>query len=56
MGKTVSEKVAHADERGSHWLVLANEAAEQGKDAKAEKLYAKGQYWMDLSNKLRGNA
>jgi hypothetical protein len=52
--KTIAERVAHADERGSYWLSLANEAAEQGKHEKAERLYDKGQYWLDLSNKLRG--
>ncbi len=54
MTKTLNERIAHADERGSYWLSLGNEAAEAGKQEKAERLYAKGQYWLDLSNKLRG--
>ena len=53
--KTLSERIADADARGSHWLAEANEAADRGQKAKAEKLYEKGQYWLDLSNKLRGN-
>jgi hypothetical protein len=51
-----ADKIADADARGGKWLALANEAAERGDSAKAEKLYAKGQYWLDRSNKLRGNA
>lgn len=54
MTRTLSEKIADADERGSRWLALANEAAESGKTEKAERLYAKGQFWLDRSNKLRG--
>jgi hypothetical protein len=34
----------------------ANEADEKGDHIKAEKLYERGQYWLDLPNKLRGNA
>lgn len=52
--KTLSEKIADADARGSKILADANEAAERGDHEKAEKLYAKGQYWLDRSNKLRG--
>lgn len=54
--KTVAEKVADADAKGGNWLALANAAAERGDNVKAEKLYAKGQYWLDRSNKLRGCA
>lgn len=54
--KTTAEKIAHADERGGYWLSLANEASERGNHEKAEKLYAKGQYWLDRVNKLLGNA
>ena len=53
---TTAAKIARADERGSYWLAKANEASERGDDAKAEKLYAKGQYWLDRVNKLLGNA
>jgi hypothetical protein len=54
--RTLSERVADADDRGGRYLADANEAAERGDTAKAEKLYEKGQYWLDLSNKLRGNS
>lgn len=54
--KSLAERIADADERGGRYLADANEAAEAGKKDKAEKLYEKGQYWLDRSNKLRGNA
>ncbi len=54
--KTLSEKIAEADARGGKYLADANEAAERGNHEKAEKLYEKGQFWLDRSNKLRGNA
>lgn len=53
--KSLSERIAEADERGSRYLADANEAREAGKLEKAEKLYEKGQYWLDRSNILRGN-
>lgn len=55
MAKTLREKIIEADERGSRYLADANEAAEKGQHGKAEKLYAKGQYWLDRLNKLLGN-
>jgi hypothetical protein len=54
--KTLQEKIIEADVRGGQLLAEANEAAERGNAEKAEKLYAKGQFWLDRSNKLRGNA
>jgi hypothetical protein len=54
--KTLAERIAEADERGSRYLADANEAYEQGKGQKAERLYTKGQFWLDCSNKMRGNA
>jgi hypothetical protein len=54
--KTLSERIAHADMMGGRHLADANEANEQGKTKKAERLYEKVQYWLDLSNKLRGNS
>jgi hypothetical protein len=53
--KTLSERIAHADMMGGRHLANANEENEKGNKAKAEKLYEKVQYWLDLSNKLRGN-
>lgn len=52
----LNQQIIDADERGNRWLAKANEASEKGQHEKAEKLYAKGQYWLDRSNKLRGNA
>jgi hypothetical protein len=53
--KTLHEKLVDAEDRGNRYLADANEAAERGNHTKAEKLYAKGQYWLDRSNKLAGN-
>ncbi len=52
--KTIADRVAEADARGSGWLARANELAEAGKKEQAERCYEKGQYWLDLSNRLRG--
>ncbi len=52
--KTLQEKIIEADERGGRFLAAANEASEKGNKSHAEALYAKGQYWLDRSNKLRG--
>ena len=54
--RTTEEKMIEADVRGSHYLAEANEAAERGDKAKAEKLYEKGQHWLDRYNQLAGNA
>lgn len=54
--RSLSERIADADDRGGRYLADANEALERGDKAKAEKLYEKVQYWLDLSNKLRGNS
>lgn len=56
MKKTLKERTIEADERGSRYLADANEAAERGDHAEAEKLYEKGQYWLDRYNKLVGNS
>ncbi|WP_189375209.1 hypothetical protein [Mesorhizobium sp. M4A.F.Ca.ET.020.02.1.1] len=52
--KTLKEKIADAEDRGNRYLADANEAAEQGNMAKANKLYDKGQYWLDRANALQG--
>jgi len=54
MAKTLQEKITEADERGNRYLADANAAAEAGKQEKADKLYEKGQYWLDRLNKLQG--
>lgn len=53
--KTISERIADADVRGGKLLADANEAAERGDHEKAERLYERGQYWLDRANKLLGN-
>lgn len=50
------EKVINAEYRGNRYLADANEAAERGDKAKADKLYDKGQFWLDRYNKLVGNS
>lgn len=54
--KTIQERIADADAKGSDLLARANELAEAGKAAKAEALYQSAQRWLDISNELRGNA
>jgi hypothetical protein len=39
----------------SRYLGNANEAEERGQYVKAERLYAKSQYWRDRYNHLTGN-
>lgn len=53
--KTIADKIADADMHGGRWLAKANEYAERGDHEKAEKCYAKGQYWLDRANQLLGN-
>lgn len=54
--KPLNERIADADARGSSWLARANQLAEAGKKKQAERCYDKGQFWLDRSNKLRGNS
>ncbi|HVZ60651.1 MAG TPA: hypothetical protein VG892_07680 [Terriglobales bacterium] len=53
--KTIQERIADADEIGGRYLADANDAAERGNKVLAEKLYERGQVWLDRSNRLRGN-
>lgn len=55
MPKSLKERIIDAEVRGSRYLADANEAAERGNQAKADRLYEKGQYWLDRYNKLAGN-
>lgn len=50
------DALIEADEKGNYYLAAGNEAEEAGEHKKAERLYAKGQKWLDRSNELRGNA
>lgn len=56
MAKTIQQKLIEADEFGNRYLADANKASETGNQAKADKLYEKGQYWLDRYNKLAGNS
>lgn len=49
-------KVLHASTKASQWLADANELYEKGEKAKAERFYAKAQYWLDRYNKLTGKS
>jgi hypothetical protein len=52
----LAAKISRANELASRYLADANEAEETGRVAKAGKLFAKAQYWLDRYNKLVGNA
>ena len=49
------EKIIEAEQRGSAWLADGNEAEERGDAEKADKCFAKAQFWLDRYNKLAGN-
>lgn len=49
-------KILDAEDRMNRWLADGNEAEERGNTAKAEKCFAKSQYWLDRYNRLTGNA
>ena len=53
-GKTVEERIAHAEAMSSRYLGNYNEELEAGRTKGAEKMLAKSQYWLDMANKLRG--
>jgi len=55
MTKTLKDKIIQADMMGCKYLADANDAAENGKQDNADKLYSKGQYWLDRYNKLTRN-
>ena len=50
------DKANEYTEKAARWLHEANLAAEAGKKEKAERLYAKSQYWHDKMHKALGNA
>lgn len=54
--KPLAERIIDAEVLGSRYLADANQAAEHGYHAKAEKLYDKSQFWLDRYNKLAGNS
>ena len=48
------DKAQEYEAKASKWLADANEQNEHGNKVKAEKLYAKAQYWLDKANVARG--
>jgi hypothetical protein len=52
--QSTSERIIEAETMGSRLLADANEAAERGAKKTADKLYARGQHWLDKANALRG--
>lgn len=52
----LEKKIIDAESRGNHWLAEGNAAREAGRYEKAEKCYAKGQFWLDRYNKLTGRS
>jgi len=55
MTKSPQNKTLEAELNASKYLADGNQAAEAGNQEKAEKLWAKGQFWLDRYNKLAGN-
>lgn len=53
--KSIRERALDAETRASAYLADANEAIERGQSDKAEKLYAKSQFWLDRMNLLNGD-
>lgn len=54
--KRLDAKALDAEVRASQWLADGNAARERGNMVKAEKCYAKSQFWLDRYNKLTGRA
>lgn len=54
--ETKKEAMIKAETLGSKWLADGNEAEERGNRIKAEKCFAKAQYWLDRYNRLAGNS
>jgi hypothetical protein len=52
--KVSPNKAREYEVKAARWLYEANIAAESGKKDKAEKLYAKSQFWHDKMNKALG--
>ena len=54
--KSKADRIQEADVRMGMFLGNANEASERGETIRAERLYAKSQFWLDRYNKLTGNS
>ena len=55
MRKTLRERQIDAEALAGRYLADANEASERGQTAKADRLLAKSQYWLDRMNLLCGD-
>ena len=53
--KVEGNKAAGYEHQAGMWLSKGNEAEERGDHDKAEKCFAKSQYWLDRYNKAAGN-
>lgn len=53
--KSLHDRLFEAEQRCGGYLAEANEAEERGDFAKAEKLRAKQQFWLDRMNLLSGD-
>jgi len=55
MRKPLQDRITDAEQRCGCYLAAANEASERGQTEKAEKLFAKSQFWRDRMNLLSGD-
>ena len=53
--RPLHDRILEAEERASRYLADGNEASERGNHDKAERLWEKGQFWLDRYNRLAGN-
>ena len=53
--RPLPERIAHAEALSARYLGNYNEDLEAGRHARAEKMLAKSQYWLDRANVLRGD-
>ena len=56
MTKSKHDRMIDAEQNCGKWKADGNEAEERGDYAKAEKCFAKAQFWLDRYNRLAGNA
>lgn len=56
MARSLKDRQIEAEQRASAYLADANEASERGQATKAERLYAKSQFWLDRMNLLCGDS
>lgn len=52
----LEQRKLDAETRASQWLADGNDARESGNLVRAEKCYAKAQFWLDRSNLLNNRA